>query len=386
MPLDFFAVKQQIDTQAAEVPAQLAQLGELQACAKELLVDYADEAEKVQAKIDWAVGVDKNIRCALPAGEALNALHACPDAPPAATVIAADGSQIYPSNHESVNYSVVNLGAIQFEMGQETAPRIHSSVTFQLLEFVQSRQSSVEAINLERDKLERVFLAQIATEAEGSPVITLTDGPLELWGAKVVEFTEGAYFSEALEDYLASLRILHKLGAATAGYVAKPRAGLVTRTLEIMETPRDQPEQLKSKRSLQGVSDLFLFGQLLAPGERSAVFGLQSAQKDNYAGELALHFFYLNLGTEGQPSIARVEVPAWVVADATLLNGVHATLFEQSRFFGTVTFPYVLHRAHEEAAISFDMREQITQMLADKLLSLGLRLDTKSAKQLAKDL
>lgn len=386
MPLDYLSVKHQIEEQARQVPGQLAHLSELQDRAEKLLVAYADKGDEVRDKIAWALSGEANLRCAIPTKEPLDYAGDLPAPPAQASIIAVDGSQIYPSNHENVNYSLVNLGAIHFEEGSQKAPQISSEVHFRLLEYSQGKRVYAEDIDLERNKLERVLLARLAGESEIRPVITLTDGPLELWGSKSLEFADAGSFSDALAAYLASLRELQAMGAATAGYVAKPRAGLVSRTLEVLEVPRDEPAKVRELRSLPGVSDLFLFGRRLKAGQRSALFELQTPRKREYGDDLALHFFYLNVGTDENVSLARVEVPAWVVEDGELLDAVHAILFEQCQFFGTIRYPYVLHRAHEEALVSYDQRDQISRMLADKLLSIGIGIDGKSAKQEAKDM
>jgi hypothetical protein len=74
----------------------------------------------------------------------------------------------------------------------------------------------------------------------------------------------------------------------------------------------EELKDIRKKSGLRGVTDLWLFQQLLQPGERSAVFGLQSSSRAHYKGGLALHFFYLNTSRDDHPNLVRVEIPAWV--------------------------------------------------------------------------
>ena len=170
-----------------------------------------------------------------------------------------------------------------------------------------------------------------------------------------------------------------------AGYVDKPGADLVVRLLEIAELPDDQLKEVRKKHSLRGVTDRWLYG-FLPGGHRSAVFGLQSSSRAHYTGDLALHFFYLNVGDEKHPSLARVELPAWVAEDDDKLGLLHASLLQQCGVMGAKPYPYILHRAHEVAVVTFDEKRQVEQMLELELRRAGSEVDEKSAKQSAKDL
>jgi hypothetical protein len=141
---------------------------------------------------------------------------------------------------------------------------------------------------------------------------------------------------------------------------------------------------------LRGVSDRWLYGEpgnpLLPPGYRSAVFVLQSGSEKKYKGGLALHFFYLNVGTEGHPWPVRVEVPKWVAEDPKKLDLLHGILLEQCRMMGSRPYPYLLHRAHETAVVRFEEKEQVGQLLALELRRINAEVDSQSNKGSAKAL
>ena len=133
------------------------------------------------------------------------------------------------------------------------------------------------------------------------------------------------------------------------------------------------------------MTDIELYKGILQPGERSAIFGIQSRSSKPYQGELSLHFFYLNVGRPGHPYLARVEIPAWVVEDSSMLNSLHAVLVSQCGMIGARRYPYLLHRAHETAVVSLEDKEQVTQMIVHELRKRGLDVAGQSAKQYNKD-
>jgi hypothetical protein len=187
-----------------------------------------------------------------------------------------------------------------------------------------------------------------------------------------------------MEDYRAALYQLRDLGVTTAGYVDKPGADLVVRLLEIARTPENELEDVRSQRPLRGVTDINLYENRLQAGERSAMFAIQSRSVADYPGDLALHFFYLNVGMQVDPWLARVEVPAWVANDRSKLDDLHAVLVAQCRIMGGRPYPYLLHRAHETAVVSLDEKEQLTRMILLELQRRGVATGHESYKQALK--
>jgi hypothetical protein len=213
-------------------------------------------------------------------------------------------------------------------------------------------------------------------------VVTLTDGPLELWGARGESGEDAA--AQGLDAYLEALSRLHSLDAAAAGYVDKPTEDYVVRLLEVASQP---PEEAR-RRPLLGVRDADLFRELLQPGERSATFEMQSRAASVYRRRneaLAMHFFYLNVGRPNHPWLARVDHLGWVVKDESKLNALHAVLVQQCRVMGTRPYPYLLHRAHETAVVSMDKKDQLEMMIDHELRKRGVSGEI-SQKQSAKDL
>jgi hypothetical protein len=387
MSLDFKQVQEQVRQLGENAPQHAQHLQELRQRANDLLQHNAQGLARLRAKVEIARQHDPALRCALPldgpSGEPLDAHYPLPPLPEQATLIAADGSQINPDRHAAINYCLINVGAIRMRHGSAEPPRPSTQCRLLYDEQLYTATGTLteETVALMRDLNERRCLAEMAEEA-APPVITFTDGPMELWGAKDESGQNG--FRKHLEDYKAALYQLRDLAVTTAGYVDKPGADLVVRLLEIAETPEEILKDIRKQRPLRGVTDADLYRHRLAPGERSAVFAIQSRSLEDYTADLALHFFYLNVGLPEDPWLARVEIPAWVVGDTHKLNGLHAVLIHQCRIMGGRPYPYLLHRAHETAVVTLDEKEQLTRMILLELQRRNVTVGRESYKQALK--
>jgi hypothetical protein len=388
MPVNF----QQIYTRIKEI-AQGAHdsrriLEERRIRARELLAVYASELDFLREKVERAKEVDANIRCAVPFRENLASCFPPPTHITDATIIAADGSQVNPDRHAAVQFCIINVGVIAMRLSSGQAPMV--SVETELLygdDLLRNGSPMSDGmVAMRRDINERIKLDEISQDLTG-PIVNLTDGTLELWGAKGDDPQAYANF---VEQYLGVLSRLHSRGVVTAGYVEKPAADLVVRLLEIGTADDEQIRKLREFQPLHGVSDRWLYGErdnpLLPPGHRSAVFGLQSGSEKKYKGALSLHFFYLNVGNEGHPWPVRVEIPRWVAEDPKKLDLLHCVLLEQCKMMGSRPYPYLLHRAHETAVVRYEEKEQVGQLLALELRRIRAEVGDASYKSSAKAL
>jgi hypothetical protein len=300
------------------------------------------------------------------------------------SILAADGSQITPDRNAEVNFAVINVGAIQMRKGDTEAPitTTESRLLYDEQLYTPTGTVTDAKLALMRDLEERTILAKLAEEAV-PPIVTFTDGPMELW-IDVVAGQDSVETTEMLEAYMSSLTRLQELEAITAGYIDKPGTRLVVRSLEVMMTPEAKLPDIKNIHPLRGITDIGLYKEILGTGERSAVFALRSQPAKSYKGSLGLHFFYLNVSQSERPYLARVDIPAWVAEDAESLDILHATLVDQCRVMGVRPYPYLLHRAHETAVVRLQEREQVTMMIAQELRERGLTVGERSSKQFAK--
>lgn len=392
MALNFQQVFEKIKEIGLGARARRENLERLREKASGLLAYWADKPAELNEKLERARQADPSLRCAIQLDEPPGSAHDPAPAPANLTLIAADGSQILPDRHAAVLYSLVNVGAIRMQPGSGQAPEVFTD-SYLLVDdeiYTETGMASAEAVEQQRDIAERRKLLELVEQAGGpalnrpaGALVTLTDGPLELWGAKGGNEQD---YRKNLEIHKTILSKLQARGAVVAGYVDKPGADLVVRLLEIATLTAEQVKEIRKAHPLRGVTDRWLFGQVLKGGQRSAVFGLQSGSRAHYTGDLALHFFYLNVGDDGHPALVRVEIPRWVADDPEKLGVLHAALLEQCRQMGARPYPYILHRAHEIAVVRFEEKEQVEQMLALELRKSGGEVEEKSGKQSAKDL
>ena len=388
MPINFQQVYARIREIAAGADESKRTLDEKRELARSLLAAYASELEFLQQKVEAAKSFDSNIRCAVPLDEPLTATYPPPPPVPDVTVIAADGSQINPDRHGSIQFSIINVGIIIMKLHSGQAPEICVETEMLYGDELISNGNLVSdgMVAMRRDITERMKLDEVSKRIKGQ-VVNLTDGTIELWGAKG---DDPQAYADFVEKYLRVLTRLHARGVITAGYVEKPSADLVVRLLEIATADNEQIQRLRDYIPLRGVSDRWLYGErenpLLPPGHRSAVFALQSGSVKKYKGPLSLHFFYLNVGTLGHPWPVRVEVPQWVAEDRRKLELLHSVLIEQCNMMGARPYPYLLHRAHETAVVRREEKDQVEQLLAMELRRMRAEVGERSHKDSAKAL
>ncbi len=298
MPIDYQQIYEKIQEIGKGARERKKTLEERRSKARELLKAYASELDALRSKVDSAKAVDQNIRCALPLDEPLDSSYPPPfdqtqDKPDSviqATLIAADGSQINPDRHAAIQFSLVNVGAITMRLNSGEAPRIdtESELLFGEDLLPNGFPLSDGMVALKRDVAERTKLEELSKGIKG-PIVTFTDGPIELWGAKG---EDAKSYLDYVEKYKGVLSRLQSRGVITAGYVDKPSADLVIRLLEIADAKPEQLEKLREYHPLRGVSDRWLYGEkenpLLPPGHRSAIFHIQSSSEKNYKRHLVI--------------------------------------------------------------------------------------------------
>jgi hypothetical protein len=388
MPVNFQQVYSRVREIALNAQDNKKVLEERRILARELLAVYASELDYLREKVEKAKEVDINLRIAVPFQESLAACFPPPVTVTDATIIAADGSQINPDRHASVQFCIINVGVIAMKLSSGQAPLVEVETELLYGDDLLQKGSPMSdgMVAMRRDIHERIKLDEVSLGLSG-PIVNLTDGTLELWGAKGDDPQAYANF---VEQYLGVLSRLYERGVVTAGYVEKPTADLVINLLELATADDEQIRKLRDYHPLHGVSDRWLYGErqnpLLPPGHRSAVFGLASGSDKKYKGALSLHFFYLNVGSEGHPWPVRVEIPKWVAEDSKKLDLLHGILIEQCKMMGSRPYPYLLHRAHETAVVRFEEKQQIEQLLVLELHRIHAEVGDSSHKSSAKAL
>jgi NurA domain len=292
-----------------------------------------------------------------------------PPLPPSATIVAADGSQIYPNEQWRMPYFLTNVGMYVYFHGEERTPI--QTTTPKLVyhpERVRDKSKRVlssRTIDALRTTREIQELGSTAWEVRGEarPLVALYDNHLMFFVN-----TDVTGHVELMKRYHAGLVNLHDAGALLAGYVDNPtRSRLVIRLLHLLSLSDDEVKSTDlGTGDLEGLKDLDLFKLVLAPGERSALMLQNSPRNLKYKqrGEnYEIAFFYVKVTSGYQDAIARIDIPMWVARDPQKVNDLHALILEQCAMQGRNPYPYALTRADELAVVSSKDKAKLEEMI-----------------------
>ncbi|WP_287129883.1 DNA double-strand break repair nuclease NurA [Candidatus Cyanaurora vandensis] len=245
-------------------------------------------------------------------------------------VLATDGSQIKPSHHEIAYCFLINVGRVCLYYGTGQRARLDSmpELFYKEEDLYGPQQLGLnieEWLAIQRSRAELRVLADLAQDPCPLPTVALVDGSLIYWQ---LEQIPQLYQPQVLDSFLAHWERLREARVPMAGYISASRASETVNLLRITACPHQPPDCEKHCPGLkpratacgQGLSPLTdsrLWETLLQPGERSALWRSTSRILGLY-GPHGVYFCYLHVGDE----VARIEFPAWVAQDDTLLEQV----------------------------------------------------------------
>ena len=387
--LELNKLTKQVDSMAEALAGQRDRQRKDIEAARELLLKHAQVTDELCSKIARAGEVDESWRGADPLGDDLNERFQTPLTGEPATLVASDGSQIYPDTHAIALYYLTNVGTIVLRQGSGEAPLVTTEPILRMAEddpLEEQDQDRVDAdeVNLRRDLREVEALAALArSEREklsgdmDRVVVALADGPLLPWMPQRLTDREQ---TQHVKQFTAPLDDMRASYAVPLGYVDRPRSANVLRLLHLAGLPYDAitKENLRrgsSERPLKGLSDAGLFQDLL-PGQRSALFAATSEINANFdtAGH-RIYFCYMNVATEmgeKQARMVRVEMPVWIATDPARLEAALTAVWSDCRLLG---YPYLLTRAHELALVTRQEKDTLEQMLRTGMMRLEMRVE-----------
>lgn len=249
----------------------------------------------------------------------------------ACPAVGVDGSQIYPSERDLVQWGAVICRAVDAsgvirEMGKfldETA----------IARFPGKFKALVDA---ERDALEAQMIADLAASPEHAQSLILMDGGLLPWSAMDTGFDEQSRrYNQAMAQAIQTGLI--------AGVVSMPRSRYLNNLLKAAFPNEAFPH----------FTDNALMTSHLGLGERSAVFMHGAGLSSGGVGQV--YYFYLRAA---HSEVMRVEIPAAIAFNTSAVERVHAALLANSDGLG---YPAVLINAHNEVKISAQIAHQIQQ-------------------------
>jgi len=352
---------------------------------EKVLAAFADQMDEIRRIVGREMDTNSRLRSAVPVDEDLNAAIPVGQMPEQVALLAADGSQINPSRHARVPFCVINIGAVEMVRGSGQMPRVYQEshlLDYDRTTLPDTGLISEGSVALTRDLAERQKLAEWSADLP-HPAIAMIDGPLELYR----DVQQTAEFDRIAGKFKAVLELFQNNKVYLLGYVDKPGSDLLVSLLELIG--RNQKELMPDfpKARPVRVVDTALFENLLKnPGERSAVFSVESQRSSDFGSDQQVHFFFMNVGTVDFQHLARVEIPAWVARNKDNIALIQTALLDQTRMLGSKPYPYLLHRSHEVALVSMDEHRRVEEMIISEFMREHLPVGSPSQKQAVKDL
>lgn len=310
--------------------------------------------------------------------------HAAPERPTPVTVVATDGSQIYPDRHLDPSCYLLNISRIAFHYGTLEEPTLSAEPRFRYrtgevppADDELSEQTSEDAISALRDEYELQALLDAALDArrEGRSILALADGTLIRWMVRRVQDT--ALQEKLLARYAGLLARFREAEIPVAAYVSLPASTEVINLIRLREgedlsaPPQAAESADPDADSLQGLLDRQVFARVLDPSERSAAFASSSRVLTAYAEPDRICSVYVCVPDgEGGCEIGRIEMPRWVAEDETALGFVHSVV--QSECLKGGGYPLILSEAHERAVIRASEKDLFYRLIQDRLEREGM--------------
>jgi hypothetical protein len=372
MTLELNKVTEQIDEMGRVLAVGAAHRRQVLPELRALRKRFSERLERLHSLAESA---DRAANSAQPTNEPLDAAFPAPEPPGRATILAADGSQIYPDPHSWALHYSINVGSLVYRHGSGQVPLAASAPEVALAVDKEGNLLSREWIDIRRDVAEVQKLADLVeSEAGSEPLLALMDSTLglHLWSGPIPHAEQVAF----QKSYEAQVERIRRAGAALAGFLSRSRRAGGVNLLDLAQMA-ETGETRTGPSPFLGITDQMLWGDL-RPGERSALF--------TEIGEPLVYFFYLNTepldgpnlpGVEAEP--ARIEVPEWVALSPERLNRVHALVYDQCQINNG--YPYVLTRADELAIILNEEREALETMLLQAMSRQGMHLPRLSPKE-----
>lgn len=356
----------------------------LDLAAQLLAAAYAQQAELVKRQREWR---DRIFFVTATPVEPLNTCIDLPVPPAVHTVIATDGSQIAPNHHEIAYCYLINIGRVVLHYGQNRQPLLDSlpEVFYKPEDLYTSRQWGIrteEWMGYRRTSSEATALAELAASST-IPTLAMVDGSLIYW---FLEQLPTDARDRILPPILDAWSQLQKYGIPVIGYLSASRSVEATNFLRLQACPHENPDcmtycpnQLEKApcQVLEPLRDTALWTIQLNPGQRSALWRSSARILDLY-GSHTIYFCYVHVGTE----IARIDMPAWVAEDSTLLNKALGLMLAQvQKGYG---YPVALAEAHNQAVVRGGDRARFFALLEQQMIKAGLRNVATSYKEARK--
>ncbi len=268
------------------------------------------------------------------------------------TLLAVDGSQIYPDRHVSAAaFFLINAGGCILSYGKSGYAKLFNEPSLFLADdFLPTDlqlQFTPDLVDAKREEIELAVAYQHASKNKDA--VVLFDGSLIFWHLESKP--------EPLRDLFLGAYLMHLLAfyndkILMAGYISMPKSKELVnlvRTKVCCAGGDKKPCFGKIPdcpcKGIDIIVDATLLEVVLKPFQRTTVFINRSKISEFYPPKLRPCFFYLHTGKE----IARIEIPFWIGDDDALVTKIAQMCVNQA--IKGDGYPVVLAEAHEQAVI-----------------------------------
>ncbi|MCC5610193.1 DNA double-strand break repair nuclease NurA [Nostoc sp. CHAB 5834] len=305
------------------------------------------------------------------------------------TVIATDGSQIAPNHHEIAYCYLLNIGRVVLHYGQNRHPLLDSlpEVFYRPEDLYMSRQWGIrteEWMSFRRTASEATVLAELACAAKGeAPALAMVDGSLIYWFLEQLPMDARDRILPPILEAWQQMRVAQ---IPLMGYLSASRSIETMNFLRLLACPHPVPDcktycpnQLEKVacKIFEQLRDTSVWATRLKPGQRSTLWRSNSPILELY-GDQTIYFCYVHVGTE----IARIEVPAWVAENVTILDQALGLMLAQvQKGYG---YPVAIAEAHNQAVVKGGDRTRFFALLEQQMIKAGLKNVGTSYKEARK--
>ncbi|MBD2607345.1 DNA double-strand break repair nuclease NurA [Scytonema hofmannii FACHB-248] len=321
--------------------------------------------------------------------EPLDSCIDIPTPPKVHTVIATDGSQIAPNHHEIAYCYLLNIGRVVLHYGQNLHPILDSlpEVFYRPEDLYMSRQWGIrteEWMGYRRTASETTVLAELACEEKTqAPTLAMVDGSLVYW---FLEQLPGEARDRILPPILEAWKQMRSAEIPIMGYLSASRNIEAMNFLRLTACSHPVPDcktfcpnQLEEVpcKIFEPLRDTTLWSTQLKPGQRSNLWRSNAHILEQYEDQ-KIYFCYVHVGTE----IARIEVPAWVAENTTMLDQALGLMLAQvQKGYG---YPVAIAEAHNQAVVKGGDKARFFALLEQQMIKAGLKNVGTSYKEARK--
>lgn len=317
--------------------------------------------------------------------EELNSAH---------SIVACDGSQIMPTQHEVSSCYLLNVGAAIFHYAEESSAELCSFPQLyhrqeDLYPLVSKRRLHIDEalLSFERSLKELQQARELAEKEQnkGRQVLTLVDGSLIPFN---VDKNADKFQSELLERFVLELDAFNAARLPLIGYISHSRSSDIVNVLRAWRCPYPENrcqlhcgsinEEDFPCSQIWPLSDRQLLATKLPAKARSSFFLSGARWSQALKARNRICFAYLQTGQEA----ARIEIPYWLFEDKEVLNfSVQALVVQIKKGQG---YPISLSEAHNMAVIRQADRSRFFGLLAAELMrnkQTGVGVSPKESKK-----